>query len=68
MMKKGLSVSLAKLLWGKETEGSSNQKVKHNESDNSNVDTFKESNLSLQLAMQKQGSGGGKKICQISRR
>lgn len=30
-MNKGLSISLAKLLWGKETEGSSNQKVKHNE-------------------------------------
>lgn len=69
-MKKGLSLSLAKLQWGKETEGSSNQKVKHNASANSNVDPSKQNDLSLQLAMQnnKQGSGGERIICQISKR
>lgn len=61
-MKKSLSIVLDKILRGKETEGTSNQKVKHNESGNSNADTSKENDLSLQLAVQnnKQGSGGKK--------
>lgn len=56
---KGLSISLDKILWGKETEGTSSTKVKHNKSDNSNADTSNANDLLFQQNNQ-QGSGGKK--------
>lgn len=50
-------ISLDKILWGKETEGTSNRKVKPNGSDNSNAGTSRKNDLSLQLAVQNNKQG-----------